>query len=493
MGRNDAAASAAPEAALPLYVDLDGTLVRTDVAQELLLSALKTPRGLGALISVGPSLNAAQIKRVASENAPVQADLLPYRDAVVAYARAARAEGRRVVLATAADVLVAKAVVAHLGCFDAVLASTPERNLKGQIKLEAIKADCAGGPFEYLGDSPADLPIWRAAAVRGFVNPQGSARSMAQDTSGQTSLQIEDARPIWRCIRKAMRPHQWLKNTLLFLPLFFAHTYDDLAVLGHAVLAFVAFSLLTSGTYLVNDLFDIDADRRHPKKRNRPFAAGDVSPLAGSLVALGLIVTAMVLAFGATSTAFGFVLISYLVLTMIYTFALKNYSTIDVVILGLLFTIRIVAGASATGILVSAWLLTFSLFFFTSLAYLKRSIELMKVSEETKLPSRNYWGQELSIVQSFGITTAALSLLTLAQYITSDRVQASYPGKDLLWLVIPLLMFWTYRIWMWASRGKVEDDPVLFALKDRISQITILLMMVVVVAARQFTIPSFLL
>ncbi|QFT94768.1 Decaprenyl-phosphate phosphoribosyltransferase [Roseovarius sp. THAF9] len=479
-------------AAMPLYVDLDGTLIRSDAAQEMLIATLRKPDGIRALLRAAMNRDVTQIKRVSADHALLDAARLPYNAEVVDYLAEARAEGRRVVLATAADAKVAHAVADHLGVFDAVIATEPGANQKGKVKLAAIKRDCGDAPFEYLGDSDADLPIWQAAAGRGFVNPTGKAYDASKQAGDALTVLVQDKPDTRRGLIKAMRPHQWVKNVLVFIPVLFAHAYGDLKTVALACAAFVVFSALTSGTYLINDLFDIEADRQHPRKRNRPFAAGVVTPLTGVKVAVALIGGALLAGFWGIGFGFGMGLLSYLVMTMTYTFVLKSLSTIDVIVLGLLFTVRVVAGGLATGILISPWLLTFSFFFFVSLAYLKRYIELFKMKDAEKLPSRNYWREELSVVQSFGITTAALSLLTLSQYLMHPDVRLTYSGKDLLWLIIPLLMFWTYRIWMWASRGKVHDDPVLFAFKDKISRISLGLMLLLVILARYVSLEPIL-
>jgi len=470
-------------ATLPLYVDLDGTLVHTDVAQELLVAALARPGNWRPILAAWHRHGVSGIKHAVWNRDGFHPALLPYDDTVLDYLRSARAQGRRIVLATAADRQAAEAIAVHLGLFDAVLASEPGHNLKGAAKLAAIRGDSAG-PFEYLGDGAADIPIWRAAQKAGFVRPDAAARAEMQAAGPRLSLTTDPAPPVWRGLWAAMRPHQWAKNVLVFLPLFFAHLYTEPGALLLAGLAFAAMSLMASGVYLINDLLDIPADRRHVRKRLRPFAAGLLRPAQGVGAALALLVAALALGFGAVGLPFGLVLLLYLGLTTAYSLALKRFSTIDVIVLSLLYTVRILAGAAAGGIILSPWLLSFSLFFFVSLAYMKRFIELDAVTEDAKLPHRNYWGAELASIQIFGIANAAVSLLTLAQYINSPTARETYGGRDILWLAVPLMMFWIYRSWMWAIRGKVGDDPVVFALTDRISQITLTAVLAVFFAAR---------
>lgn len=467
---------------VPLFVDLDGTLVRTDVAEEMLARGMRSPRAMARALAALRGSGLGGLKRALSKEVGFRADLLPYDPDVLAYIRAARQAGRLVVLATAADHEVAEEVAAYTGLFDQILASNPGRNLKGKAKLAAIQALSGDGPFEYLGDSNADLPIWQAAAYRGFARVPAAARAMA--TGDQVTLRPGPVPSVWRALRKAMRPHQWAKNVLVLAPLLFTHLYGDPLSVLHAVLAFGIFSICASSVYLVNDVLDIEADRAHETKRNRPFAAGHLRPRTGVVASFVLLGTALGLGFGVLGTAFGLALLTYVVLTTAYSFWLKIYSTVDVVALALLYTLRIVAGAVALGTFPSPWLLTFSMFFFLSLAYLKRYIELSKVKDTRGLPSRNYWATDLTVVQIFGISNGALSLLTLAEYVSSLDVIERYTTPGILWLIIPVMMFWTYRTWMWANRGKIGDDPVVFAIKDRISRITGLIVLVIFIAAR---------
>lgn len=480
-------ASASPGADTPLYVDLDGTLIRTDAAQELLIESLKTPSRWTGILRAARQDGRSGIKHALWDEAGFRPELLPYNDDVLSYLRQAREQGRRVILATAADRRVAEAVSAHLALFDGILASEPGNNLKGAAKLEVIRADAGGEPFEYLGDSRADIPIWEAAGWAGFVAPSGAVEEARRRSGDRVTLVSEGNGSLVRGLWKAMRPHQWSKNVLVFVPLLLSHQYGHAGMLLAALMAFVCVSILASSVYLANDLVDIEADRRHRTKRNRPFASGAVLPVEGAGAALGLATLALLLAFATLPPKFGAILLVYLAMTTAYSFVLKRFSTIDTIVLGMLYTLRIVAGAAACGIAVSSWLLTFSLFFFVSLAYLKRAIELERVEEATKLPSRNYWGAELSTVRAFGIANAAAAMLTLAQYMSSATASQTYGAADLLWLVLPLMMFWIYRTWMWACRGKIGDDPVIFAVTDRISQLTLATTVLLVVAARYLT------
>jgi 4-hydroxybenzoate polyprenyltransferase len=484
----DPAETASP---MPLYVDLDHTLIQTDLAQEMLIQAGKSPitllKGARAYLRDG----SAALKTVLAGSVPVSVERLPYNPAVLEHIRQARTAGRRVVVATAANETVAKAVADHLGLFDDVLASTATQNLKGSAKLTAIKDDCHNSGFEYLGDSRADLPIWQDAAACGFAHiPKG-----AEQFTTQATLLPKTERDQRRALLKAMRPHQWAKNALLFVPLIFAHLYGDASAVLRVMLAFLSFGLCASAVYLINDLLDVDADRAHPRKCQRPFAAGTLPPATGVGAALVLTVGAFALA-ACVSGAFLLVLLTYIVTTKAYSLWLKQFSTIDVVVLALLYSLRILAGAAAISVMPSPWLLTFSLFFFLSLAYMKRYIESAHLNDrlqgqppknapsQERLPIRNYYAGDLTTVQTFGIANGALSLLTLAEYVSSSTVQQRYLTPEILWLMLPVMIFWTYRAWMWANRDQIGDDPVAFALRDRISHGCVALLLLLVGLAR---------
>ncbi|MYM56420.1 UbiA family prenyltransferase [Thalassovita mangrovi] len=466
---------------IPLFVDMDGTLVRTDVAQELLVRAFKSPAALWAVASGGASTGVSGMKRALSDHMEFHADILPYNPDVLDYVEKARGAGRRVFLATAADSKVARAVADHTGLFDDVIATEPGHNMKGATKLAAIRDAAGPGGFEYLGDSSADLPIWHEARLRGFAAIPPGARDLAAD--GTATLMPGDPASFWRALFRAMRPHQWVKNILVFVPLFFAHMYFDALSVTRAALAFVAFSACASAVYLINDMLDVEADRSHASKCKRPFAAGELTPKPGVAAALILMLAGLAVGFGTVGWQFGLVLLLYLGLTQAYSLWLKVYSTIDVVVLSLLYTLRIVAGAAAIQVVPSPWILTFSLFFFLSLAYMKRYIELSRAKSEGRLPSRNYYTGDVIVVQIFGIANAALSLMTMAEYISNEQAQGRYQSPGVLWLMLPVMMFWTYRSWMWANRDQIGDDPVVFAIKDRISRFCGLILVGIVLAA----------
>lgn len=461
-------------AAVPLVVDLDGTLTPADVSVEALLRVAR--RGLLQFLMVLGWLLAgrAGVKVRAARHASLNVTALSYRPEVIALIEAARAEGRPVIMASATHRRNVGRVARHLGLFDAVLATGRRANLKGTAKLAALRALLGDQPFDYVGDSRADRVLW-AAARRGY-------------TVGQTHPRAErlvPPTPRWRILLKALRPHQWAKNALIFVPVLTADRLFDPAALAAAGVAFVLMSLIASGVYLLNDTLDIDADRAHPTKRRRPIAAGDLSiPLA---LALSLAFTAGSLA--AAVPLLGWppaaALAAYFGLTTGYSFRLKAAMTADVIALACLYTIRIWIGALAIGVSLSFWLLLFSVFFFLSLAYLKRYTELSAAIDPKKLLSgRGYVGADLEIVGQMGVASGMVSILVLALFANAIKETGQYAAPQLLWLLTLPLLYWINRVWMMARRGEVEGDPVAFAISDKRSLALAASMAVILVAAK---------
>jgi 4-hydroxybenzoate polyprenyltransferase/phosphoserine phosphatase len=467
---------------VPLCVDLDGTLVRSDLLHEATLELLKrAPLALARLPGWLAQGKAAMKHRI-SELVEVEVAHLPYRREVLDLIEAARAEGRPVVLATASSGRIARAVADHLGLFDAVLASDQATNLSAEAKAERLVAEFGERGFDYVGNGKADLPVWRRA--RRAIVVSGDARLHARAGAHGQDVQRIDAprrRPgLWF---KSLRPHQWLKNLLVFVPLFAGHKAGDPGLLWNAVLAFVAFSLAASSVYVVNDLVDLPSDRRHHRKHRRPFASGAL-PIAGGVIAAPLVLLAAVLVSLALPLPFLAVLALYLALTSLYSFRLKRQVLVDVMLLAGLYTLRIIAGSAATGIVPSFWLLAFSMFVFLSLALVKRHQELHHTPDEGRLlAGRGYRHADLPVLLALGAGSGLMSVMVLALYVDSPMVAASYPEPRWLWLVPPIMLYWTGRLWMKAQRGEIHDDPVVFAAGDRQSQIIAMVIAAVVYAA----------
>ena len=457
-----------------LFVDLDGTLIKTDLFLEsLLLAVRRQPRVLWQL----PSMlrrGIAFFKRVIAERAMPDATQLPYREDVLAFIGQEKAAGTRVVLATGSDAACAQQVAKYLGVFDDVLASDGVTNLTGRRKRRAIQDYCQQHRFTeyaYVGDSHADVPVWRTAARVYCVAPSAGLLGAMRRRDQVPSIVFADSLARWSPVLQVMRPQQWVKNLLLFVPLVLAHEIFNLPKLLSAVLAFVVFSLCASSVYVLNDLFDMEDDRHHPKKRRRPFAAGTLPvrwgpPLTAALSAVGLLIANLAL-----PGPFVAAVIGYLLLTTAYSFDLKRRTMLDVITLSGLYSLRIFAGGLATGVVISEWLLMFSMFLFTSLAFVKRYAELSRLAREgtDTARGRGYSVGDLSVIESMGTTSSYLAVLVMALYLKSDIAPTLYRQVWALWLICPLLLYWVSRLWILAKRGTLCEDPVVFATTDRVS------------------------
>ena len=373
------------------------------------------------------------------------------------------------------ETAVTEAVARHTGVFEEVIASDGARNLAGARKAAVLVERFAERGFDYAGNGTVDLHVWKRARRAWVVN---APRSLAARAAGHCEVEHHlhgHGAPLKSWLR-ALRLHQWLKNLLVFLPLLASHRFLEPGAVLAALGAFVAFGLCASGVYLLNDLLDLPSDRSHPRKRQRPFAAGDLPLLHGLLLAPLLTLAAFALA-AAIAPAFVAVLALYLAMTLGYSFWLKRVAMLDVVLLAGLYTIRIIAGAAAIGSPLSFWLLAFSMFLFLSLAMLKRYTELAAMLGEGRSGAlgRGYGVEDLPLVQSLGGSAGYGAVLVLALYINSPESLALYARPQVLWLICPLLLYWVSRVWVIAHRGAMNDDPVVFAVRDRVSQVVIAL------------------
>ncbi|HWH74469.1 MAG TPA: UbiA family prenyltransferase [Methylibium sp.] len=460
--------------ALPLYVDLDGTLFPGDTLHESVLLLLRrNPLNLLRLIAWLLQGKLA-FKRRLADAVGLDATTLPYRADFLAYLRAEWARGRPLVLATAADARIAAAVAEHLGLFSGHLGSETV-NLKGARKLEAIERH-SGGAFAYAGNSAVDLAVWRRAAEAVAVNAPAGVTRRLQALHPQARVFAREPLGL-RTLLKAIRLPQWSKNVLMFVPLLAGHV-SDVAAWGAAALAFVAFGLVASATYLVNDLLDLPNDRRHASKRHRPLAAGRLGIAAAVALACGLTLAGFALAV-AVSPPFALMLAGYVLITLAYSLRLKSLALLDVLVLAGLYTWRLMAGAVVAEVALSNWLLAFSMFLFLSLALVKRCAELeeMADSERTHTPGRGYLLVDLATLRGMGMASGFLAVMVLALYIDSQNGKALYPAAGWLWGLAPLLLAWVMRIWLKVARRELRgEDPVAFALKDRYSWVTLLAM-----------------
>jgi 4-hydroxybenzoate polyprenyltransferase/phosphoserine phosphatase len=449
-----------------LVVDMDGTLLRTDVLHEQLLHILMhapvhMPQLLWALVRRG---RVGFKETLAALSPDFDVSHLPVNDVVLQRVHDAQRAGRVTVLATAGHRAPAEAVARRFGCFDQVLA-TDRVNLKGAAKLLAIRASLGDQPFEYVGDSRADIPIWHAAAVATVVEPDhATQRRLAQENIPYEVTGHHRNR--WPQLIGALRPTHWLKNVLVFLPVFASHRWSDPASVLSALHAFVAFTMVASAVYLANDLADVGADRAHAVKRGRAIAAGRVSISTGAGVSVLLLLGGFFLATQLPERVSS-LLLAYVAGNVVYTVVIKRIPVIDVITLAGMYTLRVLVGGAATSIALTNWFLAFFTFLFLSLALLKRFSELLAHSTPDGPGRRGYQHADIDMVRTLGVTSAFASLLVLALYFNSPDVQLLYHRPSALWLVGVTTCWWIARMWLLAGRGIVNEDPIAFAARDR--------------------------
>lgn len=458
--------------AIPLAVDLDGTLVRSDTLHESALRAVREQPLALLQLPFWLLQGKAVVKQRLALLAPFDPATLPYHQPLLEWLTVQRAQGRKLVLCTAADQAIANSISGHLGIFDEVLASDGSTNLGGRRKAEALERRFGPGGFDYAGNATVDLQVWQRARKAVVVNASAELTRQARAVAEVDAIFEQDHRTTEALLR-TLRPHQWAKNLLLFMAPMAAHLIPNGELLWHLLLAFVAFSLCASAVYVANDLLDLDSDRQHPRKRSRAFAAGQLPVVLGVLLVPILLIAALLCALP-VGWAFSAWLMFYFALTCAYSLWLKRLVIIDCLTLALLYTLRVIAGAAAVGILLSFWLLAFSAFFFLSLAFVKRYAELdvQAKSGAERAHGRGYLTADASLVQTFGLMSGYAAVLVLALYLNSEAVVRLYRSPELIWATVPVLLYWISRIWMKAHRGEMHDDPLVFALRDRVGLLT---------------------
>jgi 4-hydroxybenzoate polyprenyltransferase len=451
-----------------LAVDLDGTLTLTDTLHESVLLLIKKNVLFVFVLPLWLFLGKAAFKAKLAQHVDLDPALLPYNMPFLEWLAQQKGEGRKLILSTAADQRVAQAVADHIGLFDRVFASNGQVNHAGLNKVEQLDRSFGKQSWDYAGNSASDLPVWKAAHRAIVVNARSSTLQQAKPL--QISQVFAGSQRGFGTWARALRLHQWIKNLLLLVPIVAAHQLDNSSAWQTLGLAFLAFSLCASGVYAANDLLDLTADRLHPRKRKRPFASGDLPVLQGVVLTPVLFAVSGLLALQVNS-AFASCLVLYFVMTWTYTLVLKQIVLVDCLTLTSLYTLRILAGAAAVSVPLSFWLLAFSIFIFLSLAFVKRYAELLAQAEagQTKAHGRGYQTPDAPLIQTLGVAAAYSSVLVLALYLQSDSVSRLYAHPELIWLSVPLMLFWVSWVWMNAHRGRMHDDPIVFAIKDRVS------------------------
>jgi len=398
--------------------------------------------------------------------------LLPYNHELIDWLEAQRAAGAQLVLATASDLRIAREVAAHLGLFDDVM-GTEGRNLASANKRDALVQKYGHQGFEYVGNSAADLAIWRVAAVSHLAEPEIGVLRRFRALGGQRGVVFDQRAPYLRVLRKALRMHQWSKNLLVFVPLVAVHRIAEPDLLLSGLLAFLCFGACASSVYLLNDMFDLADDRQHRSKYRRPLAAGSFPVFHAMLLMPGLLVLAFAVALCLLPAFFSAVLLGYYLLTLAYSLGLKRIVMLDVVVLAMLYSVRVVAGAAAVQLPMTFWILAFCMFIFLSLAFVKRYTELHDAHQHgapRKVLGRGYVATDFPLLGSLGTTSGYLSVLVLALYINDTTAQRIYRHPEVMWMACPLLLYWLSRVWLLAHRGQMHDDPIVFALRDRTSR-----------------------
>lgn len=455
--------------AIPLVVDLDGTLIAADLLWESFFLLLRKNPLYLFLVPFWLMSGVARLKSEIASRTDIDPVNLPYRTPVLEMLRREKKAGRRLVLATGSPQKFAKAIADHLGLFNMVLGTHGGTNLTSGRKRAALVEHFGDGGFDYAGNSRADLKVFDAAGEAIVVAPDRHAARWHRDNGGRL---LEADRPGPKTVLKMLRVHQWLKNGLVAVPMVLAHSYDLPSALLACVAAFFSFSMAASAIYILNDFFDLGLDRSHPVKKNRPFASGALSVPFGIGAMIFLLGSSFAIA-ALLPPLFLLVLIGYLIATTAYSLGLKRMLLGDVLTLAGLYTTRILAGAAATAIPVSFWLLAFSGFFFLSLALVKRYVELDSLAVENgiRIAGRGYRGEDREIVAQSGVAAAFSSALVLALYIQGDSVRDLYAQPWLIWPLVPIVLYINIRIWVLARRGEMNDDPVVFIIRDWRSQV----------------------
>ena len=454
----------------PLVVDLDGTLLYTDTLYESLMIVIKRKAIALILLPFWLLRGRAYVKKKISAIGVPNSSLLPYNWEFITWLKEQRNSGRELILCSAADQRIVDSVAKHLGLFDQCMSSDGVTNLKGSVKADALLSKFSESGFSYAGDSRPDLKVWQVARSAVVVS---SSKTLMRSASLICPIERQfkrDIKPAATAV-KLIRAHQWAKNLLVFVPAIASHQIAHLEVIFTLTVAFLSFSLCSSSVYVTNDLLDLEHDRRHPRKRNRPLASGKLSLLFAGALAPTLLGISWLIALS-VSKDFAFVLATYYAVSCAYSFILKRLVLLDCLVLASLYTLRVIAGAAAISINTSFWLLTFSVFLFLSLAFVKRFVELQELSETKKgnvLSGRNYSIEDKALIQILGVTSGFLSTLVLALYIDSTASGELYSLPEMVWGAVGIVLFWINWIWLKANRKEMHDDPVVFAITDTVS------------------------
>ena len=476
---------------VPLCVDLDGTLAKTDLLLETIANAIRKKWIRLFLIPAWFFPGKAAAKSRLAAIGSIDPSTIPYNDDLIAYLRREHESGRKIVLATASDRKIAEPIARHLGFFDDVIASDGITNLKGEAKATALVDLYGERGFAYAGNSRSDLPVWRRAKSALLINTNRSV-SRTVEVLLPIERKFQDRKPLLRALLREMRPYQWIKNILIFIPSVTGHLLYEGPVFFRTLATFVAFCAAASGIYLINDLLDLETDRNHPRKRNRPFASGEL-PLHFGLAGPVLAATALAIGF-AVSPGIAIAVSVYILLSLVYSKYLKTQPLVDIFCLAALYTIRVFAGGIASGSGVSIWLLNFSGFLFLALGFLKRHTEyssIYQTKDGTRAVNRRrgYMGNDSMVLMMMGVGSSFIASMILGFYVNSVQAHIEYRNPVFLWGIVPLILFWQCRMWLSTIRGYMLDDPIVYAVKDKISYYVMAFIVLIYLLASVEVIP----
>lgn len=458
-----------------IFVDLDGTLISTDILIESFLSLIGKNIFYIFVVPFWLIRGKANLKHQIACRSEIRVDLLPYNMEFFSYLEKQKELGYELVLISASNIKFVEQVASHLKIFQQAIGSSENENLAGLNKLNRVREICGEEDFQYAGNDRPDLVLWRESSDAILVN---ASKSLTQAAEKITNIdkQFHNRPNQLKSILKSLRLHQWAKNVLIFLPLILSHQLTDMNLLLICVYSFFAFGMCASSVYLINDLLDLEVDRTHEEKRKRPFASGDL-PLGAGLIGSPLLLFVSMLIASQLPILFLIALSGYFLLTLVYSTLLKAILIVDVLTLAFLYTFRIIAGAAVIGVMPTFWLLAFSVFFFFSLAIIKRVAELEKLSKthEAEAKGRGYVTEDLAILSMLGTSSGFIAVLVFALYINDPETRELYATPELLWFICPLLLYVISRIWVIAYRGKLHHDPVVFVIRDSRSQLVAVL------------------
>ncbi len=472
---------------VPLVIDLDGTLVLTDTLHESVIIFFKKNPFINIFLMMFWLFQGkAKFKDNIAKHTEMRVDLIPYNQFFLHWVKLQSSEGRKLILCTAASKKIADKIASHLKIFDDVISSSKIKNLSSKDKALILEDRFSKTGFIYAGNSSDDLFVWQKASESILVNASSRVKnSLKKIVNSYLEFPPSEIKMIhWM---KMLRLHQWSKNILIFLPLVAAHQFYNFENIFLLLCAFISIGLCASSTYMLNDIIDLESDRLHPRKKLRPFASGEV-PVIFSLIMLLLFPCSILIAL-LIEVNFALILVLYSLITLSYSFYLKSIVIIDCIVLAALYTIRIIAGAIVINNVLSFWLLAFSILFFLSLAFLKRYAEMLSTQNlrENIIHGRGYLSSDNPLILSLGISSGLGSVIVMMLYLNSPEILKLYNYTEIVWCTIPILLFWVSHIWLQAHRGKMHDDPVIFAIKDHVSILSsIAFFICIILGARGF-------